>query len=146
MRRRSTFERCEVNLYHLGPFSKVPKTFRTHNNTVKPYVYRAVLLHNFNTNKVNFHAKFNAYTLLSFLRYIYGPDKLSGPSRNGPLIQSDTWQFSVFSIKALLDRGQTREICEKQEKILQRKGGDFCCSKFVTLPVSCRFTNFLVLY
>ena len=22
--------------------------------------------HNFNTNKVNFHAKFNAYTLLSF--------------------------------------------------------------------------------
>ena len=42
-----------------------------HNKNLKPYVTvsRAVLAfsHNFNTNKVNFHVKFDAYTLLSFL-------------------------------------------------------------------------------
>ena len=46
-----------------GPFLEGPEMFsgpESHNKNLKPYVY------NFNTNKVNFHAKFNAYTLLSF--------------------------------------------------------------------------------
>ena len=45
---------------------------------------------NFNTSKVNLHVKFNAYALLSFLRYrslkmALRARKLSGLSRNGPL-------------------------------------------------------------
>ena len=41
-------------------FSKVPKSFRARKATTTK------LSHNFNTNKGNFHAKFNAYILLSF--------------------------------------------------------------------------------
>ena len=36
-----------------------------------------------------------------------------------------------------VDHGQTREICKKTRKILQRKGCHFYCSKFDTFPVSC---------
>ena len=50
-------------------FSKVPKSFRTRKAITKILSLMFTELffsHNFNTNKVNFHAKFNAYTLLSF--------------------------------------------------------------------------------
>ena len=51
-------------------FLEGPEKFsdmESHNKNLKPKVSRAVFfLHSFNTNKVNFHAKFNAYTLLSF--------------------------------------------------------------------------------
>ena len=51
-------------------FSKVPKSFRARKATTKILNLKFKELffsHNFNTNKVNFHAKFNEYTLLSFL-------------------------------------------------------------------------------
>ena len=61
--------------------------------------------HNFNMNKVNLHAKFNAYTLLSFLdtdhyKWLYGPNKLSGLSRNAPqehLPATTEWNSWVIS-------------------------------------------------
>ena len=50
-------------------FSKVPKSFRARKATRKTLSLTFTELfisHNFNTNKVSFHAKFNAYTLFSF--------------------------------------------------------------------------------
>ena len=50
-------------------FSRVPKSFRARNATTKILNLKFTWLffsHNFNTNNVNFYAKFNAYTLLSF--------------------------------------------------------------------------------
>ena len=53
-----------------GRFLEGPEKFsgpESHYKNINPYVSRAVFFsHNFNTNKVNFHAKFNAYILLSF--------------------------------------------------------------------------------
>ena len=50
-------------------FSKVPKSFRARKATREILNLKFIELfisHNFNTNKVSFHAKFNAYILLSF--------------------------------------------------------------------------------
>ena len=74
-------------------FPEVPKSFRARKATTKILNLKFKELffsHNFNTNKVNFPAKFNAYTLLSFLdadhrKWLYGPNKLTGLTRNGPL-------------------------------------------------------------
>ena len=56
-------------LYSGARFSKVPKIFRAQKATRKILNLKFTELfisHNFNTNKVSFHAKFNAYTLLFF--------------------------------------------------------------------------------
>ena len=55
-----------------GPFLEGPEKFRawteSHNKNLKPYVYRAVLFTQFlYEHYYYFHAKFNAYKLLSFL-------------------------------------------------------------------------------
>ena len=51
-------------------FSKVPKSFRArpenHNKILNLKFTELFFSHIFYTNNVNFHAKFNAYTLLSF--------------------------------------------------------------------------------
>ena len=49
-------------------FSNVPKSFRGRKATIKILNLKFTELlfsHNINTNKINFHAKFNAYTLHS---------------------------------------------------------------------------------
>ena len=51
-------------------FLKVPKSFRARKAITKilNLMFTELLFsHNLNTDIVNFHAKFNAYTLLSFL-------------------------------------------------------------------------------
>ena len=81
----------------LGP-EKFPGP-ECHNKYLKPEL--VFFSQNFNTNNVNFHAKLNAYTLFFFLRYISlkwlsEPDKLSGLSRNRPLLRVFFARFSGF--------------------------------------------------
>ena len=55
------------DIYTRGPFLEGPEKFsgpERHNKNLN--LMFIDFSHNFNTNKVNFHAKFNAYTLLSF--------------------------------------------------------------------------------
>ena len=50
-------------------FSRVPKRFPARKAVTKILNLKFTelfFLHKFNTNKVNFHAKFNAYTLIAF--------------------------------------------------------------------------------